>query len=98
MVDAHFDLKGADMTEEPKTWKETIRVDGGQLLNKVRELVREGNVRHITISQDERVIVEFPLTIGVAGAVLAPMLVAVGAIAALVTNCSIDIEREAPKE
>ncbi len=86
------------MTEEPKTWKETICIDGGQLLDRVRELVREGNVRHISIRQDERVIVEFPLTIGVAGAVLAPMLVAVGAIAALVTNCSIEIEREAPKE
>ncbi|HEY5528496.1 MAG TPA: DUF4342 domain-containing protein [Thermoleophilia bacterium] len=86
------------MTEGPKTWKETIRVDGGQLLDKVRELVREGNVRHITIRQDDRVIVEFPLTIGVASVVLAPMLVAVGAIAALVTNCSIEVEREAPKE
>jgi hypothetical protein len=86
------------MGEEPKTWKETIRVDGGQLLDKVRELVHEGNVRHITIRQDDRVIVEFPLTLGVAGAVLAPMLVAVGAIAALVTHCSVEVEREAREE
>jgi len=86
------------VAEEPKTWKETFRVEGGQLLDKVRELVREGNVRHITIKQDDRVIMEFPLTIGVAGVVLAPMLVAVGAVAALLTHCSIEVERETPRD
>jgi non-ribosomal peptide synthetase component E (peptide arylation enzyme) len=82
------------MTEEQsKTWTETIRVEGGQLLDKVRELIHEGNVRQISIKQGDRVIVSLPLTLGVVAAVIAPMLAAVGAIAALVTDCSIEIER-----
>lgn len=76
------------------TWWETIKVKGGQLVDKVKELVEEGNVRRIVIKQDERTIAEFPLTVGVIGAVFAPMLAAVGAIAALVTDCRLEVERE----
>ena len=75
------------------TWWETIKVKGGQLLDKVRDLIEEGNVRRIVIKQEERTIAEFPLTVGVVGAVLAPMLAAVGAIAALVRDCKIEVER-----
>jgi hypothetical protein len=76
--------------------QETFHVDGKQLLEKVKQLIREGNVRRITIKdQAGKTVVEFPLTIGVAGAVLAPVLAAVGAMAALLTNCSITVEREA---
>jgi hypothetical protein len=75
------------------TWWETIKVKGGQLLDKVRDLIEEGNVRRIVIKQEDRTIAEFPLTVGVVGAVLAPMLAAVGAIAALVTDCKIEVER-----
>jgi len=65
------------------------------LLKKVKELVKEGNVRRIIIKGKEgKTIVEFPLTIGVVGALIAPVLVAVGAIAALVTECEIVVERE----
>ena len=77
-----------------RTWWETTKVQGGELLDKVKELIREGNVRRIVIKQGERSIAEFPLTAGVVGAVFAPMLAAVGAIAALVTDCSIAVERE----
>jgi len=80
--------------EQGRTWTETIQLEGGQLLDKVREVIHEGNVRHITIKQDDRVIVALPLTLGVVAAVVAPMLAAVGAIAALATNCSIEIVRE----
>jgi hypothetical protein len=59
----------------------------------VKKLVAEGNVRRVRIRQKERTIVEFPLTIGVVGAVLAPVLAAVGAVAALVTECTIDVQR-----
>lgn len=77
---------------ERSNW-ESIKLEGGQLLDKVKELIHEGNVRRIVIRQDDRVIAEFPLTIGVIGAVIAPVLAAVGAIAALVTDCTIDVER-----
>lgn len=78
-----------------KTTKEEFKVSGDQLLSKVKELINEGNVRRIIIkNKDGKQLVELPLTIGVVGAVLAPVLAAVGAIAALVTECSIVVERE----
>lgn len=58
-----------------------------------KRLLNEGNVRRISIKQGEHTVVELPLTVGVAGAVLAPWLAAVGAIGALVTDCSIAVER-----
>ena len=73
---------------------ETIKVEGGELLEEVRRLLHEGNVRRIVIKQGDRTVVEFPLTLGVVGAVLAPALAAVGAIAALVTDCTIEVERD----
>jgi hypothetical protein len=75
------------------TWWETIKVEGAQLVDRVRDLIEEGNVRRIVIKQDDRTIAEFPLTVGVVGAVFAPVLAAVGAIAALATNCKIEVER-----
>ncbi len=82
------------MDEERTVW-ESIKVEGGQLLDQVAKLIREGNVRRIVIKQRERTVAEFPLTIGVVGAVFAPVLAAVGAIAALLTDCSIEVERAA---
>lgn len=78
-----------------KTTKEEFNVNGEDLLRKVKELINEGNVRRIIIkNKDGKQLVELPLTIGVVGAVLAPVLAAVGAIAALVTECTIVVERE----
>jgi hypothetical protein len=75
--------------------KEEIKVDGEDLLKKVKEIIKEGNVRRITIkNKDGKELVVLPLTIGVVGAVLAPMLAAVGAVAALVTECTITVERD----
>jgi len=75
--------------------EEKFRVNGEDLLRRVKELIAEGNVRRIIIrSKDDKTLVELPLTVGVIGAVLAPMLAAVGAIAALVTECTIVVERE----
>lgn len=79
-----------------RTVWESIKVEGGQLLDKVKQLVHEGNVRRVRVRQGERVIAEFPLTVGLVGTFLAPTLAAVGALAALVTDCSIDVEREIP--
>jgi hypothetical protein len=79
------------------TWFETIRAEGSQLVDEVKKAVREGNVRRVIIRQGDRSIAEFPLTIGLVGMVIAPMLAAIGAIAALATDCSIQIERVAPE-
>ena len=77
------------------TKKEDFKVNGDDLLKKVKQLISEGNIRRITIqNKDGKTIVELPLTVGVVGAVLAPPLAAVGAIAALVTDCTITVERE----
>jgi hypothetical protein len=82
----------ADMST--RRWWETTKVQGGELLDKVAQLVREGNVRRIVIAQGARTVAEFPLTVGVVGAVFAPVLAAVGALAALLTDCTISVERE----
>jgi len=77
--------------------RERHRVKGERLLEKVKELVHQGNVRRIIIkNEDDKTLVELPLTVGVVGAILAPVWAAIGAIAALVTNCSIEVEREQP--
>jgi hypothetical protein len=74
---------------------EEHRTKGERLVAKVRELVRAGNVRRIIVKNDEgRTLVELPLTIGVVGALLAPAWAALGAIAAVVADCSIEVERE----
>ena len=75
---------------------DSIKVEGANILDKLNALVREGNVRRIIVSQGGRTIAEFPLTVGVVGAVFAPILAAVGAILALVQDCTIQVEREAP--
>ncbi len=72
---------------------ERIKVEGGEMLEEVKRLIHEGNVRRIVIKQGEDTVVEFPLTLGVVGAALAPALAAVGAVAALITDCSIEVER-----
>lgn len=84
------------MIKAKKSKKEDqFKVKGEELLKKIKELIQEGNVRRITIkSKEGKTIVVLPLTLGVVGAVLAPMLAAVGAIAALVTECTITVERE----
>ncbi len=82
------------MTEDQGTRTEQFRVSGDELLAKVRELVHEGNVRRIIIRNDQgRTLVELPLTVGVIGAALLPVLAAVGAIAAIATDCELVVER-----
>lgn len=73
---------------------EKIEVKGEDLLAKFKEIVHEGNIRKVTILNEEgEQIVEIPLTVGVVGALLLPSLAAVGAIAAIVTKCTLEIER-----
>ena len=79
---------------QPRRWQENLTVAGDQLVGRVKELVQEGNVRRIIIKHDDRTILEFPLTLGVVGALIAPQLAALGAIAALLARASITVERE----
>jgi hypothetical protein len=75
---------------------EEFRVKGEELLAKIRQLVHEGNIRRIIIKdKDGKILIEFPLTFGVVGLVVAPTLAAVGAIAALVSEATIVVEKEA---
>lgn len=83
---------GADAGEATR---ETHRVSGDRLLETVKRIVKEGTARRIVIRNDEdRVLLEFPLSAGVVGAALLPMWAAIGAVAALVGNCSIEVERK----
>lgn len=80
------------MTDKKTT--EEFTVNGEELLAKVKSLINEGNIRRLIIKDEAgKTLVEFPLTIGVVGALFAPVLAAVGAIAALVTKCTIVVER-----
>lgn len=74
---------------------EEFKVSGEKLLGKVKELLHEGNIRRISIKNETgETIIELPLTIGAIGVVLAPMLAAVGTVAALVANCTIVVEKK----
>jgi hypothetical protein len=76
----------------PRT--EEIRIRGDEMLAKVKELIHEGNVRRLIIKNAEgTTLIEIPLTVGVIGAALIPVWAAIGAIAALATDCTIVVER-----
>lgn len=76
---------------------EKFTVSGSQVLEKVKQLIHEGNIRRVRLLHEGRTIIEIPLTIGapvvVAGIIAAPLLAAIGAFAALVTECTIEVEK-----
>jgi len=75
--------------------KEEYKVSGEELLAKIKDLIKEGNIRRIIIKNEkDETLIEIPLTYAVVGALLAPVLAAVGAIAALVTKCTIIVEKK----
>jgi hypothetical protein len=82
--------------------REEIKIDGTELVKKVKELIQAGNIRRIIIKQDDRTLLEVPLTLGAAGVaaltLFAPALVAIGAIAGIVTKCTLIIERVKEKK
>ena len=75
------------------TYWESIKAESGQLLERLKELVHEGNVRRVVVQHEGRTVAEFPLTAGVLGALIAPVAAAIGAIAALLKDCTIAVER-----
>lgn len=85
------------MVEEKKTGKtrtEEFKLAGGEILNKLKELIHQGNIRRIILKDEEgKTFLEIPLTVGIVGAALAPIVAAVGAIAALVSKLTIIVEK-----
>ena len=77
------------------TTKESFNINGEKLLNKIKELIKEGNIRKISIhDKDGKELMSFPLTIGVVGTLFAPVLAAIGALAALIGECTITVEKD----
>ena len=84
------------MSEE-KTHTEEFRVNGEELIAKIKNLLKEGNIRRVIIKEKEgKTVFEIPLTLGVVGALIAPQLAAVGAIAALLTEATVLVEKADP--
>jgi len=84
-----------------KTFWESFKAEGENVADKVKQIVHEGNVRRVVVKHEGRTVAEFPLTAGVVGAVLAPVLAAIGALVALMKDCTIEMERtreSAPKQ
>lgn len=85
---------GAQTSRGGRTTTEEFRVSGEAVVAKVKELVHEGNVRRIAVKNDDgKTLIEIPLTLGVIGTVLLPVWAALGAIAAMVANLTITVER-----
>lgn len=82
------------MTQNEKSNQEYFKVSGDDLLSKVKEIIKEGNATRIIIKNEkDETILEFPLTVGAIGVVLAPIFAAVGTLAALATHCTIIVEK-----
>lgn len=77
------------MTEQSRT--QTFNIQANELANHVKTLIEEGNDRQIVIRQGDRIVANIPLTIGVVGALVAPWAAAVGALAALVSDCTVEV-------
>lgn len=81
------------MTSDGTKTSERFELRAGQLLERFKQLIHEGNVRRVTVKQGDSIVAVFPLTAGLVGAVLAPVLAAVGALAAVLSECTIEVER-----
>ena len=93
VVDALITLE-----KEDKSRREQFHVRGSELVDKVKDLLRKANVNKIRVKQEERTILELPVTAGVVGAVVAPELAILAAVAALITKCTVEVERAPVRE
>lgn len=78
------------------TWWERIEGRTDQILAELRKIVEEGNARRVVVKNQGRTVAEFPLTAGVVGVVIAPVAAAIGALTALLTECTIEVEKTRP--
>lgn len=82
------------MTDKNQSTRETFRVSANEIVSKIKEIIKEGNASRIIIKNDkDETLMEFPVTIGAIGVVLAPVFAAVGVIAAMATDCTIIVEK-----
>jgi hypothetical protein len=88
---AHDRVKGGGDVTEQTSW-ESFKLDGSQIVEKLRDLIHQGNIRRVIVQHEGRTVAEFPLTAGVVGVVLAPVLAAIGGLVALLKNCTIQVE------
>ena len=79
-----------------RTWREKIEGTTEQILAQIKHLIDEGNIRRVVVKQQGKVIAEFPLTVGVVGTVIAPLAAALGALTAVLADCSIEVEKTSP--
>jgi hypothetical protein len=87
------------MTDKKESYQESFKVSGDDILAKIKEILKEGNARRIVIKNDkDEIIMEFPVTIGAVGIILAPLFAAVGAIAALASSCTIVVEKKVSQD
>jgi hypothetical protein len=93
VLDAIILLENRPPSSSSQAWVEQIQVKGAEVAEVIKALVREGNVRRIRVLQDGKVLLEFPVTAGVIGAVLLPKLALIGAVVAMVARCTIEVER-----
>ncbi len=84
--------------EKENQWKETLQVSGSEIVGRVKELIKEGNVSKVLVKHKGKTVLEVPVTVGAAGVLLAPQLAAIGAVTALFTRCTLEIERAGPQE
>lgn len=85
----------ARLVESSIMAQEEFKINGEDLVAKVKELIREGNIRRLIIKNEQGdTVLEIPLTAGVLGVVLLPTLAAIGAVAALLTKCTIVVEKK----
>ncbi|HVL66431.1 MAG TPA: DUF4342 domain-containing protein [Vicinamibacterales bacterium] len=81
-----------------QTFWQKIEGTTEQILAEIRRLIAEGNVRRVVVKQHGRVVAEFPVTVGVVGAVIAPVAAAIGALVAVLTECTIEVEKTVSPE
>jgi len=81
-----------------KTFWQKLEGTTDQVLAEIARLIDEGNIRRVVVKQRGRTVAEFPVTVGVIGAVIAPLAAAIGALAAVLAECTIEVERTVPDE
>jgi hypothetical protein len=81
---------------QDRTFWQTLEGTTEQVIEQLKKLIEEGNIRRVVVKQHGRTVAEFPLTLGVVGAVLAPVVAAIGALTALLTQCTIEVEKTTP--
>jgi hypothetical protein len=79
-----------------QTWREKIEGTTDQVLGQIRKLIDEGNIRRIVVKHRGDTVAEFPLTVGVVGTVIAPVAAAIGALTAVLAECTIEVEKTTP--